>query len=203
MEPKTFLGVFKDIRRFEMEDKKIVDLYWERSESAIEETAKKYDKYCSTISYNILKNEEDAKECVNDAYLKTWNSIPENRPTFLSSYLGKIVRNLSLNVYRLKTAKKRAGEGVDVLLSELEECLLSTETVESEIETIELSKLISAFLRRQKKEVRLIFVRRYWYMDSIEEISKRYGFTEGKIKSTLFRCRNGLREYLLKEGVAI
>ncbi len=185
-----------------MEDVKIIELFWERSEQAIKETAQKYGGYCKMIALNILLNQEDADECVNDTYLQTWNSIPEQRPSIFSAYLAKITRNLSLNKFKRKAAAKRGGNTVSLLLSELDDCLPDTKA--STIpEDGEIAKLISTFLRSIDTQSRLIFVRRYWYADSTEKIAKLFKSSESKIKSNLFRSRKKLKLYLEKEGVAI
>ena len=186
-----------------MDDSKIVDLYWQRSELAISETAKKYDHYCNQIAFNILSNKEDSKECVNDTYLRAWNSIPENRPTLLSSFLGKITRNLAFNTYKSKRTQKRGGGELELILDELEEIIPSVQSVEDEIEVGELTVFINSFLKSLNKENRVIFVHRYWYSYSISDIAKCYNISESKIKSILFRCRNKLKSHLEREGVRI
>lgn len=185
-----------------MEDEKIIDLFWERSESAISETSKKYGRYCQKIALNILNNREDAEECENDAYIALWNTIPPNRPSFLKVFLGRMVRNISLDKYDYNTAKKRNNK-FDIILSELEECIASTENVESIYEKGQVSKAISDFLRSIDKDKRIVFIRRYWYSDSISDISQLLGFSESKIKSMLFRTRNKLKVHLKKEGLLI
>lgn len=183
-----------------MEDEKIVDLFWERSESAIIETAKKYGQYCKTIAINILGNSEDAKECENDAYHALWNTIPPNRPSVLKAYLGRILRNIAIDKYDYNTAQKRNSK-FDLILSELEECIVSPANVELQYEQGEIAKRISEFLWTIDKENRIVFVRRYWYSDSISSIAAQFGMSESKVKSMLFRMRNRLKIYLEKEGV--
>jgi len=188
-----------------MEDSMIIDLYWERSESAIIETAKKYGGYCAKIAMNILRNHEDSEECVNDAYLKTWNAIPPKRPKIFMSFLGRITRNLSLNKYKQKNAQKRGGDEneVEVLLSELSDCIPSGSSVETEYDADMTAKAIDGFLRSVDSENRIVFVRRYWYADSVNSIAERFNISESKVKSMLFRTRNKLKTYLEKEGVLI
>lgn len=186
-----------------MEDSMIIQLYWDRSEHAISETASKYGPYLSTISRNILRSEEDAEECVNDTYLHTWNAIPPDRPSAFRVWLGRITRNLSLDRWRLGRAQKRGGDETELLLQELETCVPSPHTVEQSLADQELAALISAFLRRQKPESRRIFLRRYWYGDSLLDIAAGLGISEGKVKSSLFRSRGALRAYLEKEGVTL
>jgi RNA polymerase sigma-70 factor (ECF subfamily) len=186
-----------------VEDSLILDLYFARSESAISETAAKYGKYCHTVAMNILRNNEDAEECVSDTYLKTWDAIPPQRPTIFSAFLGKITRNLSLNRYREQRAQKRGGGEIPLLLDELEECLPSARNVETEAEGNAVVQAINAFLDSLTAADRVVFIRRYWYADSIAAIAARYQMSESKAKSMLFRTRNKLRAYLEKEGITI
>lgn len=184
-----------------MEDTEIIELYWIRSENAIEETAEKYGKYCKSIVYNILQNREDTEECLNDTWFHTWNAIPTERPYEFRTWLGRIARNLAFDRYRKLTAKKRGGREMDILLSELDDCIPTIKTVEKEIEDTQLAELINSYLKSQKKENRMIFMRRYYYSDSVKEIAKRFQISESKVKSSLFRTRKGLREYLEKEEI--
>lgn len=186
-----------------MDDEIIINLYWERSESAIAETAKKYGNYCTAIAMNILHSQEDSEECVNDTYLNTWNSIPLQRPNILKAFLGRIIRNLSFNKYKEKRSKKRGGNEVELLLSELESVIPSGSNVEEEYEAGSTAEAINSFLYSLDTENRVIFVRRYWYADSIEAIAERFGMSVSKIKSMLFRTRGKLKVYLEKEGVII
>ena len=186
-----------------MKDHEIIALYWERDEAAITATAEKYGSYCHSISYNILHSNEDAEECVNDAYLGAWRSIPPQRPECLSSYLGKIVRNLSLNRYKKYNAQKRGLGQVQGALSELEDCIPTGMDIEQMIEEKALVRYIEQFLYAQPKQKRNIFVRRYWYLCSIQEIAQTYGMSESKTISLLYRMRNKLKEYLEKEGIIL
>ena len=186
-----------------MDDIKIIDLYWERSESAIDETALKYGNYCTKIAMNILQNREDSEECVNDTYLKVWDAIPPQRPTKLSAFLGRITRNLSFNRYTARSTQKRGGTDIELLLSELEECIPSVSSVEADYEAGQTARIIDAFLASAKPGNRIIFVRRYWYADSITEIASHFDMSESKVKSILFRTRNKLKDYLEKEGVVL
>ena len=181
----------------------IINLYWARSESAISETALKYNGYCMKIAMNILQNREDSDECVSDTYLKAWNAIPPQRPIVFSSFLGRITRNLSLDIYKKRKAKKRCGNEVELLLSELEGCIPSSFSVEAEYETGAIAKIMDSFLSSVDSDNRIVFVRRYWYADSISSISARFNMSESKVKSMLFRIRNKLKVYLEKEGVMI
>lgn len=182
-----------------MNDKQIVELYMERSEKAVNETYSKYSAYCNSISFSILQNSEDAEECVNDTFQKAWESIPPSEPNNLKAFLGKIARNISLN--RLKNTQKRGAGQIDVLLSELEECISDSFSVENEIYSKQLSQSINAFLESLTSEKRKIFVSRYWYTRSIKEISEQYDISEEKIKSILFRLRKQLKSHLEKEGI--
>lgn len=185
-----------------MEDKKIIDLYFERSENAIYETANKYGNYCRAIAFNILYNNEDTQECENDTYMAAWKAMPPTRPKILRVYLGRLTRNIALDKYDYNKAKKRNNE-FDLILSELEECISSKENIETQFQSNNVSKVISDFLRTVNEEKRCIFLRRYWYSDSIEDISSRFNISSSKVKSTLFRMRKKLKLYLEKEGVNI
>ena len=185
-----------------MEDSQILDLYWKRDQQAISETAGKYGSFLWTISWNILRSRGDAEECVNDTYLRTWNAIPPARPAAFAAWLARIIRNLSLDRWKLLRAEKR-GAGAEILLEELEECVPVFRNTEHAMEDREIARLISAFLRALPAQKRWIFLRRYWYGESVEEISLAAGCTQGKIKSTLFRLRKALRQYLEKEGVSL
>lgn len=182
-----------------MEDEVIVELYWQRDETAIHETEVKYGRYLTKIACNILGSREDGQESVNDTYLKAWNSMPTNRPCALSLYLGKITRELSIDIYRKRKALKRKADEYAVSLSELEECAGGSSPIEA-AELNSLAAAISAYLRTLTEEQRSIFVCRYFYMDSIGDISAYSGASASKVKSALFRARAGLREHLKKEG---
>ena len=186
-----------------MDDTAIIELYWTRSETAIEETDNKYGGYCTKIAMNILQNREDSEECVNDTYLKTWEAVPPQRPVIFISFLGRITRNLSLNKYKERNTQKRGGSEINLLLSELEDCIPSGNNTEAEYEASTITKTIDNFLYSVDSSNRIIFVRRYWYADSIESISKRFSMSESKVKSILFRTRSKLKNYLEKEGVMI
>lgn len=185
-----------------MEDEKIIELFFERSEQAIDETDKKYGKTCHRISYNILHNELDAEECVNDTYLGVWNAIPPARPNPFLTYLCKIVRNLSLKRYDFNTSIKR-NSTYDVALDELESCLSSPETIEDEIELKELTCVIENFLDSLSKENRVIFLRRYWFSDTYQDIAARVGMTEKNVSVRLARIRQKLRNYLVERGILV
>jgi len=184
-----------------MDDTTILDLYWARSESAIRETARKYGGYCFSIAANILQNNEDAEECVNETYWKIWEAIPPQRPALFCPFLGKITRNLSLNKYKEHKAQKRGGGEMTLLYSELEECIPSGERVETAYESNLIVGAINACLLSLDRESRLVFVRRYWYADSIGAIAARFQMSESKVKSVLFRARKKLKIHLEKEGI--
>ncbi|MBR5114263.1 MAG: sigma-70 family RNA polymerase sigma factor [Oscillospiraceae bacterium] len=183
-----------------MEDDRIIDLYWQRNESAISETAAKYGKYLHSISYRILLNTEDAEECVNDTYNDAWRSMPPYRPSVLSTFLGKITRRISIDLWRKYSAEKRGGGVMALALDELEECVSGTGDVETEIERLALQNKLNGFLSALPRVERQVFVCRYWYMDPISDIAKQFAFSESKVKSMLFRTRNKLRTMLAKEG---
>lgn len=186
-----------------VEDKHIIDLFWERSETAISETQKKYGNYCKYISYNILRNEEDAEECVNDTLARAWGAIPPDRPNNLAAFLGKIARNLSLDRYEKYNAEKRGRGQVAPSLDELAECLPGSDDMSGIADDIVLKEALSAFLWSLPAETRKIFMRRYWYLSSIKEISSEYGMGESKVKMILLRTRNKLKKFLEKEGIEI
>lgn len=186
-----------------MKDAEIITLYLARDEKAITATAERYGSYCHSISYNILHNTEDARECVNDTWLRTWNSIPPHRPNRLSTYLGKITRNLSLNRFRQYTAEKRGFGQAELALSELEECIPAKNSVEQMIEEMTMAKSINDFLYAQPRQRRNIFIRRYWYLYSIRDIAHVYGMSESRVASLLFRMRGELKIHLEKEEIQI
>lgn len=183
-----------------MKDEEIVRMYWSRDEQAIPATADKYGNYCTSIANNILGCQEDAEECVNDAYWKVWSSIPPHRPKLLSAFLGKIVRNLAFNRYRHNTADKRGGGELPAVLDELSELISGNEDVEQEIDHRELVCTIDAFLGTLSPKKRGIFIRRYWYTDCVSDIAARYGMTEGAVSMTLNRLRAKLRSHLSERG---
>lgn len=185
-----------------MEDKEIIELYLARNESAIEATEARYGDFSRKISYRILNSIEDAEECVDDAYLKLWETIPPTIPESLQAYLGRIVRNISISLLRWKTRRKRSN-GTNVLLSELSECIPSANNVEKEAERKYLSELITEWLESEKKENRQIFVRRYWYGSSYEEMTRIFGIPEKKLTDRLYRMRGRLKEFLEGKGVSV
>ena len=185
-----------------MEDHAIIELYWERSEDAISKTAAKYGGYCYTIAYNILSNNEDAEESVNDTWLAAWNTMPPRRPKLLAAFLGKMTRYISLDRWKNRTARKRGGGEVPLVLEELEECISGEDSVEKEYLQKEFTKSLNQFVENLPDVERKVFLCRYWYMDSIEDIAERFGFSESKVASMLHRTRGKLRKMLEQEGIA-
>ncbi len=184
-----------------MDDFRIIELYFERDEQAIKETDAKYGKLCRSIANNILNNHEDSEECVNDTYVGVWNAIPPTRPSNFMSFVCKITRNLSLRRLEFMKRDKRSA---DVLLSLDElEAVLPDDRYAPDVSNEHVGKLISKFLRMQKEDVRNVFIRKYYFFDSIGDIADRFGFTESKVKNMLFYTRNKLKKYLIKEGVEI
>ncbi len=183
-----------------MEDGQIIELYWNRDQRAIGETDGKYGKLLHGIAWNVLRSREDSEECVNDTYLRAWEAIPPTRPGVFRVWLGQITRNLSLDRWKSRRAEKRGG-GAEVLLGELEDCLPAP--AGRAVEDGELAELLNVFLRRLSREGRAMFLRRYWYGESVAEVAEALGCGEGKVKSSLFRSRKALREYLEKEGIAV
>ena len=183
-----------------MEDTQIVQFYWDRDERAIPATADKYGNYCTAIAKNILGNPEDAEECVNEPYMRAWNSMPPHRPNVLSAFLGKITRNVSLNRYKQNTADKRGGGEVPAVLEEIAELVSDTDSVEQEVDRRELVKAIDAFLERLPTEKRSLFLCRYWYFDSVSNLASRFGMTENHVSVTLNRLRLKLHNYLQERG---
>lgn len=186
-----------------MDDSRIVALFFARDEAAITQTDRKYGSYCRTISFNILRDRHDAEECTNDTYLQTWNTIPPQRPHSLQAYVGRIVRNLSLNRRKHKLAQKRGGEGYAAAYEELEQLVAARRSVEESIDELVLRDLIERFLDEQTEQNRRIFIARYWYFESVRSIATKLGLSQSHVKTTLLRMRNALRECLEQEGVSV
>lgn len=184
-----------------MEDAKIIDLFWERNEDAIRETDAAYGRNLHVLANRILHNREDAEESVNDTYMKTWETIPPKRPSYFYAFLASICRHLSFHKLDWKTAEKRSAEMV-CLSDEMALCI-PDEAREREIAGRELGCILNAFLESLPKESRMIFLRRYWYVETVAEIAARYGIGESKVKMQLSRTRNKLRVYLEKEEIAV
>ena len=186
--------------RGHLPDEEIVNLYFDRSEEAIAACQVKYGKSCHTVAYNILHSDEDAEECVNDTWLRAWNSIPPERPTRLGAWLSTVTRRLALTRYEKKTAAKRNG-GMEASLEELSECVTAGSlTIADEVA---LSEAINGFLASLPTRTRMIFMRKYWYMDSIADIAKALGMGESAVKVTLHRTREKFRKHLAKEGITV
>lgn len=182
-----------------MDDQAIVELYWSRSESALSETAAKYGAYCYSIAYNILTNREDAEESVSDTYLAAWSTIPPKRPVILATFLGKLIRRISIDRWRKRTADKRGGGETDLVLEELENCLAGSQNVENTYIRKELAAVINRFLDSLTQTERNVFLCRYWYLDSVADIAASFGFSQSKVASMLHRMRKKLRTHLERE----
>ena len=187
--------------RLSISDEKIIELYFQRNEQALFETQIKYGNLCQTVAMNILGDREDAEECVNDTYLGVWNAIPPNRPNNFAAFMIKITRNLSLKKLRFKNAEKRKNDEYAISYDELSECIPDGFDISEKLNEDELSKILSDFLRNIPEVDRKIFILRYWYSESITEISKNFNFSESKVKMKLLRTRNNLREFLCEKGV--
>lgn len=183
-----------------MDDEKIVQLYLDRDESAISESSQKYGAYCHTIAHNILNNESDCEECINDTWLHAWNAIPPHRPMILSTFLGKITRNISFDLYRKMHRQKRGLGNIEESLDELAECVSDRDDLNGKLESEELMKEINSFLLSISKEKRYIFILRYWYVYSIADIAGRFGTNENNIAKSLSRTRRKLKMYLTERG---
>lgn len=184
-----------------MEDSAIVALYWARDEQALTETAAKFGAYCRKIALNLLGSISDAEEVENDTWMAAWNSMPENRPARLAPYLGRITRNLALDRRDKAAAQKRGGGQSELILEELEGCLAGPARVEHTVEAADTARMISDFLRSQPEPARGIFIRRYWYCDSMTDIAARYAMPEGRVRVILHRTRNKLKKVLTEQGV--
>lgn len=183
-----------------MDDESIVQLYWDRNESAISESSKKYGAYCASIAHNILPNMADAEECVNDTWFHAWSAMPPHRPSILATFLGKITRNLSFDRYKKLHREKRGGNNIDAALDELAECVSGVDDTERRWEEKELKEEINRFLSSLSEDKRYIFILRYWYVDSIAEIAKRMDISENNVSVTLSRIRTKLRARLIERG---
>ena len=184
-----------------IDDKKIIELYFERNQQAIKKTDIEYGKLCHKIAYNVLNNRQDSEECVNTTYLEVWNRIPPTRPAKFKAYISIIVRDISIDKLRHLTAKKRSADMV-MALDELTEVLPDERHAPGRNDE-EIGKLIRIFLRKQKEEVQRVFVLKYFYFESNRAIAEKYGFTERKVTNMLARTRNKLKKYLIEEGIYI
>ena len=183
-----------------MDDHRIVELYWERSEAAIKETQKKYGKYCRYIARNILRSEPDAEECENDTYLHAWRAMPPHKPSVLSTFLGKITRRLALDRYAYAHAEKRLCTA-SLVLEELSECI--PDATGDPADEMVLREALNGFLASLPERERIIFMRRYWYVSPVRDIARDLGLGVNNVKVILMRTRNLFKEYLAKEGIVI
>ncbi|MCM1217175.1 MAG: sigma-70 family RNA polymerase sigma factor [Roseburia sp.] len=186
-----------------MEDEQIIELFWRRSENAITETSKKHGAYCTYIAFNILQNIQDSEECVNDTWLKAWQSMPPRRPSRLPAFLGKITRNLSLNRYKANTADKRGGGQLTLAYEELSECVRGNQDMEHLEERELIVAVLNKFLAALSKRDRQVFVRRYWYFSPVDEIAREYGLSRSNAKMILSRTRAKLKAALEQEGIIL
>ena len=205
---KAQTGLYKGKYRFAVwgentvEDNQIIELYFKRDEAALTETATKYGTFCLRIAMNVVNVREDAEECVNDTYHTAWNQIPPTKPDSFKAFLGRIVRNFAITKYRAMHAKKRFN-GLEVMLSELSDCIPSAESVEQEIEAKELTEYINTWLEGLKAEDRALFVRRYWYGDEVRDLAKRCGVSGTQMTQRMLRLRRKLKAFLEEKGVAL
>ena len=183
-----------------MEDRDIVQLYWDRDPDAIPETARKYGAYCRAIAVNVLGSPEDAEECVNDTYLRAWNAMPPARPRFLSAFLGRITRNLSFDRFAYRRAEKRGGGELPLVLEELSRCIPAPGGTEEAVEGRLLAAAIDEFLGGLPPEKQALFLRRYFFTEPVSAIARRYGMREGAVSMALHRLREALRRYLEERG---
>ncbi len=182
-----------------MDDQQIIALYFDRNEQALIETDRKYSRYCYKIAYNILSNREDSEESVNDAFANAWENIPPSRPSVLSAFLGKITRHIAIDRWRYRTAEKRGGGEISLVLNELGDCIATADSTEVMAEANRLRETINRFLLSLPQKEQKVFLCRYWYMDSIASISRQFGYSESKVKSMLYRTREKLRHVLKEE----
>lgn len=205
-----------------LDDKDIIELYWSRDPSAIVVSAEQYGKYCHQIAWNILRNPEDCEECINETWFRAWNSMPDARPDYLAAFFGAITRRLSLDYYRKNRALKRGGGEMPLIYDELQDCRSKTEdapmpsrtagaaqaelshnNVEHHLDVMILTEAINSFLSRLDSTSRILFVRRYWYADSIHDLAGSLHLSESRIKSNLFRTRKKLKKHLESEGIIL
>lgn len=186
-----------------MRDTEIIRLYWDRNEQAIAESEKSYGNYCYSIAFHILHDREDSDECVNDTWFRAWNAIPPKRPNRLALFLGTITRNLSFDKWKHKNALKRGSGEMEVALDELLECVPAVHSTEEAVEAAELERLLNLFLHTLPQKDCNVFLRRYWYVEEYHEIAKRYGMNLNTVKTSLFRTRRKLKDYLEQEGIVL
>lgn len=183
-----------------MEDARIIELYWQRDESAIRITDRTYGPYCYQVAYNILSDRQDSEECVSDTWLRAWNVIPPQRPTKLKLFLAKITRNLSLDCLKARLARKRGGGELPLILEELQECIASGGDTEEEFMARELSRDVNAFVRSLPEREGNLFIRRYFFCEPVEQAARRYGMTAGNASVILSRTRKKLKGFLQQKG---
>ncbi len=183
-----------------MEDLQIIDMYWKRDENAIAETDRKYGAYCQRIALNLLSVREDAEECVNDTWNEAWNQMPPQRPENLKAWLGRIVRNISVSLWRWNHAQKRYS-GINQIFEELEDCVPSPRSIEQEIEDAELGKCISAWLLTLPADDRILFVQRYWNGRALNDLAEEYNIPAGRLAKKMYRLRLDLKSVLEKEEI--
>ncbi len=183
-----------------MEDRQIIELYWNRDQQAVVESDSKYGAFCGVMARNILGSVQDAEECVNDTWHRAWDTIPPHRPGSLRAYFGRIVRNLSIDRWRRNRAQKR-GEGMELMLSELEDCLPGGNTPQQELENREITRTLEAWLKTLTGEERAIFLRRYWYGTGVTELAAQWGCTPNRMSQRLFKLRKELKVYLQEREV--
>jgi len=186
-----------------MQDHQIIALYNQRDERAIEQTAQKYGSYCLSIAQNILRNMQDSEECVNDTWLQTWNSIPPACPTVLKTYVGRITRNLSINRYKSKNRDKRGGGEATLALDELAEVASMDQSTQRYVDHLVFAESFNRFLRSLPERDCNIFIRRYYHVDGVEAIAKRYGISKANVFKILSRTRQALKVFLEEEGFAL
>lgn len=186
-----------------MDDRAIIELYFARADDAIAQTDRKYGRYCHKIAYHITEDNQDSEECVNDTYLRAWESIPPTRPQSLSAFLGRIVRNLSLDRVRRRLAEKRTCERLETVREELWDCIPAESDTQKIADDLTLAEIVNRFLASLPDRTRRIFLRRYWYFASVKELAQEFGMTEGTIKMMMLRARKELREALEKEGFTL
>lgn len=183
-----------------MEDREIIELYWSRDQQAVVESDSKYGAFCGSMARNILGSLQDAEECVNDTWHRAWDTIPPQRPGSLRAYFGRIIRNLSIDRWRRNRAQKR-GDGLELMLSELEDCIPGGNTPQQELENREITKALEDWLRTLSREERAIFLRRYWYGTGVGELAAQWSCTPNRMSQRLFKLRRGLKVYLQEREV--
>lgn len=185
-----------------MEDEQIIALYWQREESAIAETERKYGTFCRAIARNILTLPEDAEECVSDTWYQAWNAMPPQRPARLRAWLGRVTRNLAINRWHHQRAQKRYA-GAEQLLSELEDCVPAPAAVEQQLEGMALTQVIDAWLAALPKDDRVLFLRRYWYGIPLQTLAREWGISANRLAQRMYRLRGQLRAALEQEGIRL